>query len=206
MYGGLDLSETSDLTALILMGRPISSDVWNVHPTFWIPEEGLEERAVAARVPFDLWRDQGYLNTTPGRTVSYEYVANHLKALFDRYRIDKLAFDRWNFKHLKPWLLKAGLGENFITNHFVEFGQGYASISPAMRDTEELMLNKKIAHGDHPVLAMCMNNAVVVKDDAGNRKLSKKRSTGRIDGAVALLMAVGVAPLTKAIDLECLIA
>jgi phage terminase large subunit-like protein len=204
VYGGLDLSETSDLTALVLMGRV--DDIWHVHPTFWIPDEGLAERSISTRVPFDLWRDQGHLLTTPGRSVSYEYVAEFLKRTFDRYKIDKLAFDRWNFKHLKPWLIKAGFGENFVTKHFVEFGQGFASISPAMRDLEQLMLDRKIAHSNHPVLAYCMNNAVVVKDDAGNRKLSKKKSVGRIDGAVALVMAVGVAPMAKAIDLECLIA
>jgi phage terminase large subunit-like protein len=113
--------------------------------------------------------------------------------LFARYNIAKLAFDRWNMQHLQPWLFKAGMSEQFVKEHFVEFGQGYASLSPAMRDLEQAILDGKLAHGDHPVLNFCLNNTVVVLDDAGNRKPSKKKSTGRIDGTVALIMALGVA-------------
>ena len=110
--------------------------------------------------------------------------------------------------HLKPWLLNAGFSEQVIKDRFVPFGQGYASMSPALRDLESIILDKKLRHGDHPVLKMCGSNAVVDRDPAGNRKLSKKRSTGRIDGMTALLMAFGVAPLRTAVkfDVEALIA
>ena len=204
LYAGLDLAETNDLTAFVMMGQ--RDGKWHVKPTFWLPEEGLLERSVRDRVPYDLWRRQGYLETTPGRAVSYEWVAQWLRETFQRYSIAKLAFDKWNFKHLQPWLVKAGLSDYFIKEHFVEFGQGWASMSPALRTLEQVLLDGKLAHGDHPILQMCVYNAVVVKDDAGNRKLSKRKSAGRIDGAIALTMAMGVAPLDPKIDVKALIA
>jgi phage terminase large subunit-like protein len=205
VYGGLDLSEVADLTALVLIGW--RDNKWHVHPTFWLPAEGLVERSVTDRVPYDLWRDRGFLQTTPGKTVSYEFVADHLRGLFRRYNIAKIGFDRWNMRHFQPWLLKVGFSEQFVKDHFVEFGQGVASMSPALRDLEQVILEGQLAHGDHPVLNMCANNTVVALDDAGNRKPSKKRSVGRIDGIVALAMAIGVAPLRPpVIDVEALIA
>jgi phage terminase large subunit-like protein len=204
VYGGLDLSEVSDLTALVLIGW--RDRKWRVQPTFWLPSEGLAEKAMADRVPYDLWRTQGYLQATPGRTVSYEFVANHLRQVFKRYNVQKLAFDRWNMRHLLPWLLRAGFSEQLVKDRFVEFGQGVASMSPALRDLEQVLLEGQVAHGDHPVLTMCVSHTVITLDDAGNRKPSKRKSSGRIDGLVALTMAIGVAPLQpKPIDIEALI-
>jgi phage terminase large subunit-like protein len=205
VYGGLDLSEVADLTALVLVGW--RNGKWHVHPTFWLPGEGLLEKATADHVPYDLWRERGYLQTTPGKTVSYEFVADYLRGVFRRYNISKIGFDRWNMRHLQPWLLKAGMTEQSVKDHFVEFGQGVASMSPALRDLEQLVLEGQLAHGGHPVLNMCVNNTVIVLDDAGNRKPSKKRSVGRINGLVALTMAIGVAPLQPpVIDIQALIA
>jgi phage terminase large subunit-like protein len=139
--------------------------------------------------------------------VSYEHIALHLRKVFDEHRVVKLAFDRWNLQHLSPWLLDAGFSEQVIGEKFVAFGQGYQSMSPALRDLESLILEKKLRHGGHPILQMCASNCVIERDAAGNRKLSKKRSTGRIDGMIALLMALGVAPLRTAVkfDVEALI-
>jgi phage terminase large subunit-like protein len=205
LFGGLDLSATTDLTALVLIGWRAGK--WRVLPTFWLPLEGLAEKAQAERIPYDLWHGQGYLQATPGNTVSYEYVAQHLRGLFQRYRINRIGFDRWNMKHFKPWLIRAGFSEQMITDHFVEFGQGVASMSPALRDLEQVLLAQELAHGNHPVLGMCINNTVITIDDAGNRKPSKRKSTGKIDGLVALCMAIGVAPGQIApIDVEALIA
>jgi phage terminase large subunit-like protein len=103
-----------------------------------------------------------------------------------------MAFDRWNFRHLKPWLEKAGFDEDEL-GRFVEFGQGFASMSPALRDLESTILNGKLIHDGHPLLTMCMANAVVKADPSGNRKLDKQKASGRIDGAVALAMAASVA-------------
>ena len=205
VYGGLDLSSTTDLTALVLIGW--RDGKWRVQPTFWLPIEGLRDKATADRVPYDEWHARGYLLASPGKTVSYEFVAAHLRGLFHRYNIQKLAFDRWNFRHLKPWLLRAGFSEQMVTDHFVEFGQGMQSMSPALRDLEQCLIEGQMAHGNHPLLSMCAANTVIVLDDAGNRKPSKRKSTGRIDGLVALAMAIGAAPLqVKPIDVECLIA
>jgi phage terminase large subunit-like protein len=204
LYGGLDLSEVSDLTALVLIGQ--RDGVWRVQSTFWLPEEGLRERAQADHVPYDLWAKRGFLQTTPNRTVSYEYVAAELFALCKRYYVAKIGFDRWNFRHLKPWLLQAGFSEQALNEQWVEFGQGMQSMSPALRDLEQCILDGKLAHGGHPVLNWNVNNTVIVLDDAGNRKPSKKKSTGRIDGLVALAMAIGVAPLrAPAFDARALI-
>jgi phage terminase large subunit-like protein len=137
------------------------------------------------------------LLTTPGASIAYEYVARYLwSKTFAKHKVVKLAFDRWNFRHLKPWLLAAGFSESAIAEKFVEFGQGTQSMSPALRELESLVLDRKIRHGGHPVLNMCAANATTEGNDASNRKLSKKRSRGRIDGMIALAMAIGVAPLT----------
>ncbi len=208
VYAGLDLSETQDLTALVLIGRV--NDVWQVKPTFWLPSEGLADKALKDRVPYDEWHRRGYLMTTPGASVSYEYVAEQLFKVFQSYDIRKIAFDRWNMKHLIPWLLKAGFRQEQIEGDdatFVAFGQGTQSMSPALRDLEQNILDRKIAHGNHPVLSSCAANAVVDSKDKANRKLSKNKSSGRIDGMVALAMAVGVAPLqsAKVVDVESMI-
>lgn len=191
VYGGLDLSETNDLTALVLVS-PVGK-LFSVRPTFWLPEEGIEERSRKDRVTYDVWARDGLLQLTPGKSVDYQYVAKYLVDLFGRMDIRKLAFDRFNMRHLRPWLVNEGLSESFIDDRFVDFGQGYVSMSPALRNLESLLLNSKLQHGGHPVLRMCAENAVVKTDEAGNRKLDKKRSRGRIDGMVALAMACSVA-------------
>jgi phage terminase large subunit-like protein len=114
--------------------------------------------------------------------------------VFDRYRVKAIAFDRYNMRFLKPWLEKEGFTDEELAL-FVEFGQGFVSMSPALRELESLLLENKVRHGGHPVLKMCAANAVTVSDPAGNRKLAKNRRSGRIDGIVALTMAVGVRPL-----------
>lgn len=192
VYSGLDLSATSDLTAHV----PIAwiEDAWEIKPTFWLPGEGLREKSRSDRVPYDTWHDRGFLETTPGRSVEYEYVARELYDFDKTHNWKKCAFDRWAFKHLKPWLLKAGFTEERLEELFVEFGQGFVSMSPALRDTEAVLLEGKVRHGGHPVLTMCAANAVVTTDPAGNRKLNKQKSATRIDGMVALAMAFGVAP------------
>lgn len=194
VFGGLDLSETQDLTAFVRVARV--GTVWHVIPTFWLPGAGLAEKAKQDRVPYDQWAKIGALETTPGKSVDYEFVADRLYREHREIGFRKIAFDRWNFKHLRPWLQRVGFADDEIEGDaavFVEFGQGFASMSPALRTLESLLLNAQIAHGNHPVLTMCAANATVQTDSAGNRKLSKLKSHGRIDGMVALAMAVSVA-------------
>ena len=188
VYGGLDLSSVSDLTALVLL-----TEGGDVHPTFWLPSEGLREKSRTDRVPYDVWAEQDHLMTTPGRAIEYEWVAEHLRAVFDRCDVRALAFDRYNMRFLRPWLERVGFTDEELTK-FVEFGQGFVSMSPALRELEARLLTKKLRHGNHPVLTMCAANAAVQLDKtAGNRKFMKEKTTGRIDGMVALAMAVGVA-------------
>jgi phage terminase large subunit-like protein len=110
----------ADLTALVLIGKV--GRVWHVKPTFWLPEVGLREKSQKDRTPYDLWHREGHLQTTPGNSVSYEFVAVYLRKVFNEHRVEKLGFDRWNMKHLRPWLLQAGFSEQEIEAKFVEFG------------------------------------------------------------------------------------
>ena len=202
VYIGLDLSEVNDLTAEVAIGKKKDAEIWNVVPTFWLPEEGLAERSRQDRTPYDLWESQGYLEKIPGKSIDYEYIAYHLYQRCQDFNVKAISFDRWNFKHLRPWLLVAGFtevqidgGKDGAGKLFIEFGQGFQSMSPALRTLEGDILNGRLAHGGHPVLTMCASNAVVIRDPAGNRKLVKGKSSGRIDGMVALTMARGVVPL-----------
>jgi phage terminase large subunit-like protein len=200
VYAGLDLSSTNDLTAFV----PIAwmNDAWEVKPTFWLPSEGLREKSRIDRVPYDVWERESFLRTTPGRSVEYEFVAHWLYDFVCNHNVQKIAFDRWGMKHLRPWLLKAGFTEDQCDSLFEEFGQGFQSMSPALRDTESALLSNKVRHGNHPVLAMCAANAVVTTDPAGGRKLNKAKAAGRIDGMVAMAMAFGVAPLEGEVPVD----
>jgi phage terminase large subunit-like protein len=191
VFAGLDLSSVSDLTALVLLSK--HGEAWDVRPTFWLPENGLAEKSRSDRVPYDLWAQQGFLQTTPGSSIEYEFVAEYLRGVFDSCRVKALAFDRYNMKFLKPWLERCGFTEEELSR-FVEFGQGFVSMSPAIRELEALLLSRKLRHGNHPVLSMCAANATIVMDPAENRKFVKRRQTGRIDGMTALAEAIGVMP------------
>lgn len=202
VFSGLDLSATQDLTAHVPMAWV--EDAWEIKPTFWLPGQGLREKSRLDRETYDIWHNQGFLETTPGRAVEYEWVAAQLYEFDQTHNWKKCAFDRWGMKFLRPWLLKAGFTESRLEELFVEFGQGFQSMSPALRDLEAALLARKVRLGEfemdgkvkagHPVLNMCAANAVVTTDPAGGRKLNKAKAAGRIDGLVAMAMAFGVAP------------
>jgi phage terminase large subunit-like protein len=195
VYCGLDLSESNDLTCLAMVCK--IDDVWHCKPIFWLPEEGLAERSRRDRVPYDLWVTDGYIETTPGNAVEYRDVARRIYELWSDYNIQAVAFDRWGMKHLRPWLIESGFSEAEL-ERFCEHGQGFSSMGPAVREMEAILLNAHVRHGHNPPLQMCAANAVCETDPAGNRKLSKKRSRGRIDGLVALTMALSVATTSDA--------
>ena len=192
VYLGLDLSSVSDLTALVGIARNDDGTI-DVVPTFWLPSAGLAEKSRTDRVPYDTWARDGALQTTPGAAIEYEFIADHLRGVFDRCDVRAVAFDRWNMRHLRPWLEKVGFTDDELAK-FIEFGQGFVSMSPALRELESLLLSRKLRHGRHPVLTMCAANAVTLSDPAGNRKFTKAKATGRIDGMVAMAMAVGAMP------------
>lgn len=195
VFGGLDLSEVNDLTAMVLKAR--IGDAWHVRPYFWLPSDGLAERSRKDRVQYDVWARQGLIELCPGASISYDWVARRLVEILTPLNVQRVAFDRYNWRHFKPCLERAGAPAAWLAEGddalFKGFGQGTVSMSPALRTLEGLLLNKELVHDGHPVLTMCMGNAIVVQNDTGDRKLSKKRASGRIDGAVSLTMAAGVA-------------
>lgn len=195
VFAGLDLSSVSDLTAFVPIA-PVG-DVWHVRPTFWLPSQGLREKSKADRVPYDTWAKDGFLQTTPGPSIDYRFVAAFLWDFAQENDVRKIAFDRWGWRHLKPLLAEAGFPDDKLEGDkaiFEPFCQGYQSMSPALLALESKLLNAKLAHGGHPVLTMCAANATVQSDPAGNRKLVKpKGGPARIDGMVALAMAEAMA-------------
>jgi phage terminase large subunit-like protein len=191
VYLGFDLSEVRDLTARACIVQVDGK--WRVQAKFWLPEEGIRERSRKDRVPYDTWAEQGYIELVPGRTVSYQHVAADTAALLRMCSLAHAGFDRWNWRHFRPWLIKAGVGEATLEKRFHEFGMGEVSMTPALRTLEGDLLDGKIEHDGNPVLTMCMSNAVIHASPTGSRKLDKAHSRGRIDGAVALVIARGVA-------------
>ena len=188
VFCGLDLSARTDLTALVIVGR--IAGVWHVVPHFWTPEVGLADRARRDRAPYDVWARQGYLHTTPGATVDFEFVAQDIATLLSGLNVQAIAYDRWRIDLMKKEFDRIG-----CDLPLVNWGQGFKDMAPALDALEAELLNARVAHGGHPVLAMCAANAIVVKDPAGGRKLDKGRATGRIDGLQAMAQAFGVAAM-----------
>jgi phage terminase large subunit-like protein len=188
VFAGADLSATQDLTAIVAAAMD-AHGVWHLRCWFFLPEDGLRERAHRDRVPYDVWRDQGFLLTTPGKSVNEDAVAAIIEPALRNLDVRAFAYDRWQFESLK----KAFARRNWEPPFPEDFGQGFKTMTPALKAVESLALDGKLRHGNHPILRMCAENARVIVDDAGNRKLTKRRSTGRIDGMIALVMAIGAA-------------
>jgi phage terminase large subunit-like protein len=185
VFGGLDLSMTTDLTALVLVCR-IDGEL-HVRAFFWIPRDSLRDAAKRDRAPYELWEKQGFLRTTPGKVIDYSFIAADIAKITAGLNLQMIAFDRFRMDRLKAELERAE-----VTLPLKEFGQGFVSMAPALDALEADLLQDRVRHGGHPALAMCAANAVAVMDAAGNRKLEKSKSTGRIDGIVALTMASGI--------------
>ncbi len=188
VFGGLDLAETTDLCAFVLIA--FWQGKWHVKAWFWKPGQTVADHAKRDRVPYERWVKEGLIETTPGVAVDYEFVATKIGEVTDGMNVGRIGFDRYRFKTLEAQMSKLG-----ITLPFEPFGQGHVSMAPAMDTTEIAFLNGQVAHGGNPVMTMCAANAVVEKNAAGDRKLNKAKSTGRIDGMVALVMAMGVASM-----------
>jgi phage terminase large subunit-like protein len=183
-YAGLDLSSTTDLTALALY---FPEDAGALVCFFWLPDDHLAEREARDRVPYRLWRDQGLLITTPGRAIDKRSVAAKLAELSAEYDIRGIAHDRWRIADFQKVLADEG-----IELPLVECGQGFKDLGPCVDAFETAVLNRKIAHGGNPILRWNISNVAIEVDPAGNRKPTKEKSIGRIDGAVAAIMAVGL--------------
>lgn len=183
-YAGLDLSSTSDLTALVLVFPPTSEDEpYIALPFFWLPEETLSLRVRRDHVPYDQWAKRGYIQTTEGNVVHYGFIERFICELGERYNIREIAHDRWNATMMVQTLEDDGFT-------MVPFGQGFKDMSPPTKELMRIVLEHKLCHGGHPVLRWNMDNAFVRTDPAGNLKLDKEKSTEKVDGAVALVMAL----------------
>ncbi|HAT1441730.1 TPA: terminase large subunit, partial [Corynebacterium striatum] len=183
-YGGLDLASTTDITAFVLVFPPYGEDEkYRIVPWFWIPEDNLSLRVARDHVPYDLWQAQGFLETTEGNVVHYAHIENLIEQLGTRFDIREIAFDRWGAVQMSQNLDDAGFT-------VVPFGQGFKDMSPPSKELMKLALEGRLAHGGHPVLAWMVDNIHVRTDPAGNIKPDKQKSTEKIDGVVATIMAL----------------
>lgn len=185
---GLDMSSTTDLTALVLVFEPTESDpFYRERSWFWLPEIGLLEKADKDRVAYDVWQREGHLLTTPGRAINKFHVLQHLASLTPIYDISALAYDEWRLADIEEVIENEGLQMPPI----VPFRQGFKSMAPAVDETERLLIDGKLKHDGNPILTWNAANAVLDTDPAGNRKITKAKATGRVDGMVATVMAIG---------------
>ncbi len=183
-YGGLDLSSSIDITAFVLVFPPRNdTEKYILLPYFWIPEENMRLRVRRDHVPYDVWERRGYLQTTEGNVIHYGFIENFIDDLGRKFHIKEIAFDRWGAVQMVQNL--EGLGFTVVP-----FGQGFKDMSPPTKRLMELVLEKNIAHGGHPVLRWMMDNIFVRTDPAGNIKPDKEKSTEKIDGAVATIMGL----------------
>lgn len=182
---GLDLSKRTDLTALSLAAW-IDGDLMT-ETYFWAPEIGMEDREKNDRVDYSTWVKQGFLKLTPGATVDYDFVLEEIMAIVGDRVIEKLAFDPWRFDVIEKAMERAG-----IQLPLIKFSQGFKQMSPAVEAVEAALLGGKLRHDGNPVQTMCAANATTTKNSTGERMLDKAKSNGRIDGIVAMTMAVGV--------------
>lgn len=183
-YGGPDLSSTTDITAFVLVFPPQDEeDKYSILPYFWVPEDTLDLRVKRDHVPYDLWERQGLLMTTEGNVVHYGFIEKFIEELGTRFNIREIAFDRWGAVQMVQNL--EGMGFTVVP-----FGQGFKDMSPPIKEFMKLTLEGRIAHGGHPVLRWNMDNIFIRTDPAGNIKADKEKSTEKIDGAIATIMAL----------------
>lgn len=184
-YGGLDLASTTDITAFVLVFPPEEADEgkYVVVPWFWIPQDNLPLRVARDHVPYDQWHAQGHLLTTEGNVVHYAAIEHHIEELGTRFDIREIAYDRWGAVQMSQNLEAAGFT-------VVPFGQGFRDMSPPSKELMKLALGGRLAHGGHPVLSWMVDNIHVRTDPAGNIKPDKAKSTEKIDGVVATIMAL----------------
>ena len=180
-YAGLDLSTTTDLSALVLVAK--HNEKILVRPYFWIPLDNIKTRADRDRVPYDVWVREGYMRATDGNIVSYDDIRYDINLIAEKYRIGTIRYDRWNATQITTQLAEDGF-------QMVAFGQGFASMSAPTKELERLIAGEQIVHGGNPVLRWNASNVVAQTDAAGNIKLDKGKSTERIDGMIALIMGI----------------
>ena len=186
-WGGLDLGSTGDLTALLL-AAPDDEGGYDVLPFFWCPADGIERRSKS--VPYAQWAREGWVETTPGEVTDYDFIEKRVLEIAAELQVREFAFDRWHASQLVTHLADQ-FGEGEDTPTLVQFGQGFASMAAPVKEMERLILSRSLRHGGHPVLRWMASNIAVQQDPAGNIKIDKARSSEKVDGMVALAMAIG---------------
>jgi phage terminase large subunit-like protein len=180
-YAGLDLASTTDITALVLVFD--MEDHYAVLPYFWIPQGNASRRLQQDRIPYPEWIERGLIESTPGTVTDYEYIRKRINELGQVYNIREIAVDRWNATQLVVQLGQDGFNVAF-------FGQGMRSMAAPTKELEALVLAEKLQHGENAVLRWMAANTTVERDAADNRKPSKSKSSEKIDGIVATIMAL----------------
>lgn len=181
-WGGLDLSNVSDITAYVLLFH--ENDRFQLLPHFWIPEEKMLEKVRKENINYDKWVAEGYVTVTPGNVIDYDFVKADILRIVADYDLRTSAYDRWNSSQTIIDLQNEGMECN-------PFGQGYGSMSAPTKEFEKLVLTGKIEHFGNPVLRWMLASTLVKTDPAGNIKPDKEKSTQKIDGIVASIMALG---------------
>lgn len=183
---GLDLSTTTDITAFVMLFRPDEPDgKWYVVPRFWIPGENAQRRSDRDRVPYVQWIRDGLITAHDGNRLDYGLIRKEINELSRIFNIKQVAIDPWNAMSMMLELQ----GDGFDV---VEFRQGFASMSSPTKELLAMVGAGQLAHGGNPVLRWMASNAATLEDPAGNLKFAKNKSTERIDGIVALTMALGL--------------
>lgn len=182
VYCGLDLASTTDIAALVLV-HPCDDKTFDVIPYFWIPEDSLKNRTINDENMYTAWIQSGLMEATPGNVIDYNYIRQKIFDLSEKYQIKEIAFDPWNATQLVRDLEDDGAT-------MVPMRQGFVSMTGPTKEFLTLVLSRRIRHGGHPVLRWMADNMVVRKDPAGNLKPDKEKSTEKIDGMVALIMAL----------------
>jgi phage terminase large subunit-like protein len=186
-FVGLDLSSTTDISALVQI-FPEEDGSFTVYPRFWIPTDNLADRERRDRLPYGQWAASGHLNMTPGNVIDYRFIKHEIEQMATDFHILELAYDPWNSTQLVVELAEQGL-------RVAPTRQGFATMSAPTKELERLIVSGQLSHGNHPVLASHADAALVSTDPAGNLKPDKAKSTARIDGLVALIMALNSAML-----------
>jgi len=186
-FAGLDLSTTDDLTAFVLLFPPEEDDqLWEVIPYFWVPEDTIQKRVEKDRVPYDQWVREGWIEVTPGGAVDHSYIRRRINEIAEDYDVQQIAIDPYNAHQITTQLFNE---DGFDV---VSFRQGTLSFNPPMRDMMAKLLNKELRHGGHPILRWNADNMVARRDVNDNLAPDKQGRTWKIDGVVALLMALGL--------------
>lgn len=184
-FGGLDLSERDDLSAFALVWPPRDkTEKWEVHVKGYSCEGTVQKRAREGRViDYGRWVQQGHITQTHGNTIDHEYIRNDIIAAAKKYDIREIGFDPYSAKELTNYLF------NNEGMPCVEVRQGVASLSEPAKDIMSSVKERKIKHGNNPVLRWCVDNVVMVVDANANIRPAKDKSTDKIDLFVAMLIA-----------------